>query len=64
MKPTITSGLRIGTPAVTSRGLGVADMDEIADFIALAIKDFDAHKDEISRRVADLLAKHPLYENL
>ena len=64
LKPTITSGLRIGTPAVTSRGLGVDDMDEIADFIALAIKDFDAHKDEISRRVADLLAKHPLYENL
>lgn len=62
-KPTITSGLRIGTPAVTSRGMKEADMDEIADLISLAIFDFDAKEEEIRNRADALLAKYPLYKD-
>lgn len=62
-KPTITSGLRIGTPAVTSRGMNEADMDEIADLISLAIYDFDNKEEEIRQRADALLAKHPLYKD-
>lgn len=62
-KPTITSGLRIGTPAVTTRGMKEADMDEIADLISLAIFDFDAKEEEIRNRAEALLAKYPLYKD-
>ncbi len=62
-KPTITSGLRIGTPAVTTRGMKEADMDEIADLISLAIFDFDAKEEEIRNRADALLAKYPLYKD-
>ncbi len=61
-KPMVTSGVRIGTPAVTTRGLGVAEMDLIADYIARAIRSFDADKEEIARGVAAICAKYPLYE--
>lgn len=60
--PFITSGVRIGTPAVTSRGLNTADMDKIAAYIALAIDDFANNADEIRAGVTELCAKYPLYE--
>ena len=59
--PFITSGVRIGTPAATTRGLGTEDFDKIAEFIALAIKDFDANKDYIKSGVAEICKKYPLY---
>ena len=59
--PFITSGLRIGTPAATTRGLNTEDFDKIAEFIALAIKDFEANKDYIKNGVAEICAKYPLY---
>ena len=60
--PFVTSGVRIGTPAVTTRGMGVEEMKIIADCIADCIFDFAAKKDNIAKRVADLTAKFPLYE--
>ena len=59
--PFITSGLRIGTPAATTRGLGTEDFDKIAEFIALAVKDFDANKEYIKNGVAEICKKYPLY---
>ena len=59
--PFITSGLRIGTPAATTRGLVEEDMDKIAEYISLAIKDFDANKDYIKAGVAAICKKYPLY---
>ncbi len=60
--PFITSGVRIGTPAVTTRGFGVAEMEQIARFIYLASTDFEAKADEIRAGVNALCAKFPLYE--
>ena len=60
--PFVTSGVRIGTPAVTTRGMGVEEMKIIADCIADCIFDFAAKKDDLAKRVADLTAKFPLYE--
>ena len=60
-RPFITSGIRIGTPAATSRGLGVEDMDKIAEYIALAINDFENSADAIRKGVTELCAKYPLY---
>ena len=60
--PFVTSGVRIGTPAVTTRGMGVEEMKIIADCIADCIFDFAAKKDDIAKRVANLTAKFPLYE--
>lgn len=59
--PFITSGLRIGTPAATTRGLIEEDMDKIAEYITLAINDFEANKDYIKNGVADICKKYPLY---
>lgn len=59
--PFITSGVRIGTPAATTRGLGAEDFDKIAEFIALAIKDFEANKDYIKSGVKAICDKYPLY---
>lgn len=61
--PFVTSGIRIGTAAVTSRGFGLAEMDEIASIIALALKHHDNEEklDEARRRVAALTEKFPLY---
>ena len=60
--PFITSGVRIGTPAVTSRGLGTDDMEKIAEFIYLTAKDFENKADEIRAGVNEICAKYPLYE--
>ena len=59
--PFVTSGLRIGTPAATTRGLNTEDFDKIAEFIALAVKDFDANKEYIKNGVAEICKKYPLY---
>ncbi len=63
-KPTITSGLRVGTPAVTTRGLKEADMYEIAELIYLAIHDFAAQETEIKKRVKAICDQYPLYPAL
>ena len=59
--PFITSGIRIGTPATTSRGFVEEDMIEVGKLIGLTIRDFENSKDEIRARVAALCEKHPLY---
>ena len=59
--PFITSGLRIGTPATTSRGFVEEDMVEVGKLIGLTIRDFENSQDEIRERVAALCKKHPLY---
>ena len=61
-KPFVTSGIRIGTPATTSRGFKEEDMVEVGKLIALTIKDFENSKDEIRTRVQALCDKYPLYE--
>ena len=60
--PFITSGIRIGTPAVTTRGLGVEEMDKIAEYIYLCCTDFENKADEIREGVNAICAKYPLYE--
>jgi len=60
--PFITSGVRIGTPAVTSRGFGVAEMDLIAGWIADVINDFENSKDRITKEVIALCQKFPIYD--
>ena len=59
--PFITSGVRLGTPAVTTRGMKEADMDDIAEIIFLTLKDFEANKETCKAKVNALLAKYPLY---
>ena len=59
--PFVTSGLRIGTPAVTTRGFKEAEMKLIATWIYDAITDFEAQKERISREVQELCAKYPIY---
>ncbi|MBO4261880.1 MAG: serine hydroxymethyltransferase [Clostridia bacterium] len=63
-KPTITSGIRLGTPAVTTRGMKEKDMDVIADLIVRTLKDYDSQKETVSKEVADFLSGFPLYPNL
>ena len=59
--PFVTSGIRIGTPAVTSRGLKEADMEKLAELIDLAIRDFDNQKEYIRSEVMKLTEKYPIY---
>ena len=61
-KPFVTSGIRIGTPAVTSRGLGTEDMKVLAELITLTATDFDAKADYIREAVTAICEKYPLYE--
>ena len=58
--PFVTSGIRIGTPAVTSRGLGLEDMDQIAEAIAMMIKEGEAKAGEAKTIVKNLTEKYPL----
>ena len=60
--PFITSGLRVGTPAVTTRGFGTAEMKDIARWISLALTDFEGSRDEITDGVQALCARFPIYE--
>ena len=60
--PFVTSGIRLGTPAVTTRGMKEDDMKEIASIIAGTLKDYEGFKDEALRRVDALTKKYPLYE--
>ncbi|MDE6768004.1 MAG: serine hydroxymethyltransferase, partial [Eubacterium sp.] len=62
LSPFVTSGVRIGTPAATTRGLDTEDMDKIAEYISYAVTDFDNKKEEILEGVAAICAKYPLYE--
>ena len=61
-KPFVTSGLRLGTAAVTSRGFKPEEMVEVADIIAITLSDFEKNADEAKARIAALCAKYPLYE--
>ncbi len=63
-KPFITSGVRLGTAAVTTRGMNEEDMVVIADCIADCIFDFDNKKESVVERVATITAKYPLYPDL
>ena len=60
--PFVTSGVRIGTPAITTRGLNEEDMPKIAECIWLAATDFEAKADYIRAEVTKLCEKYPLYE--
>ena len=64
--PFVTSGIRIGTPATTTRGLKEADMEQVADWIAQALAhvDDEARLQAIRNEVAELCRKHPLYAHL
>ena len=62
LSPFVTSGIRVGTPAVTSRGLCEDEMEQIADFIMVAIRDFDGHADWIRQSVTSICKAYPLYE--
>ncbi len=59
--PFITSGLRIGTPAVTSRGFKEPEMEKIAGFIADILKDYDRNKARVTEEVIALCEKFPIY---
>ncbi|MBQ8816956.1 MAG: serine hydroxymethyltransferase [Clostridia bacterium] len=61
-KPFVTSGVRVGTPAVTSRGLGVEDMKTIAKLFGMVAKDFEGTADSVRATVADICKKYPLYK--
>ena len=60
--PFVTSGIRLGTPAVTSRGFVEADMVEIAELIHLTATEFDSKKEEIRTRANALCEKYPIYQ--
>ena len=61
--PFVTSGVRIGTPAVTTRGLVESDMDKIAQCIWLAATDFEAKADYIRGEVEKICSRYPIYED-
>lgn len=62
--PFVTSGIRLGTPAVTTRGMNTEDMDTIAEAIYLMIKDGENNKGKVIEMVKSLTDKYPLYENV
>ena len=59
--PFVTSGIRLGTAAVTTRGFNTADMDIVAEAIALLVDDVDANKEKAVQMVKTLTDKYPLY---
>ena len=60
-KPSVTSGIRLGTAAVTTRGFGEEDIREVAKIISMALKDYENNADEARARVKALCEKYPLY---
>ena len=60
--PFVTSGLRIGTPAVTTRGFKEPEMKQIADMIADITEDFDKNKDRVTEQVTELCKRFPIYQ--
>ena len=60
--PFVTSGIRIGTPAVTTRGLKEEDMKTISHLIKLTVTDFDTKADEIRAAVNEICSRYPIYE--
>lgn len=60
-KPSVTSGVRLGTPAVTTRGLGLEEMKQIGHCIALTARDFEKSRSEVHDIVMDICKKYPLY---
>ena len=61
-KPFVTSGIRVGTPAATTRGFKEADMEAIASIMWRTATDFEGRQDELRAQVAQLTGKYPLYE--
>ncbi len=61
LSPFVTSGLRVGTPAVTSRGFKEAEMEMIADWFKAVATDFENSKDRVAKEVMELCAKYPIY---
>ena len=59
-KPSVTSGIRLGTPAVTTRGMNEDDMDTIAEIIALSLEDVVKNGDRVKAAVKELTDKYPL----
>jgi glycine hydroxymethyltransferase len=63
--PMVSSGVRIGTPALASRGLGVEEFRELGAVIRSALcGDFESEREELSRRCAEIAQRHPLYPGL
>ncbi len=62
--PFVTSGIRVGTPAVTTRGFKAAEMREIASLLGMAARDFEGGKDKIRKAVADMCACYPAYDGV
>ena len=60
--PFVTSGVRIGTAAVTTRGLNEEDMDKIAEYITLVLNDYENSKEKVRAGVEEICKKYPLYE--
>ena len=61
-RPGVTSGVRIGTPAVTTRGFTAEDMPIIADCIDRIVRDYEGSREEVIAAVRALTKKHPIYE--
>lgn len=59
--PFVTSGVRLGTAAVTTRGMGIEEMDKIAEYITLALNDFEGSFEKIKAGVEDICERFPLY---
>ncbi len=59
--PFVTSGVRLGTAAVTTRGMGTEEMDKIAEYITLALNDFEGSFEKIKAGVEDICERFPLY---
>ena len=60
-KPFVTSGIRVGTPAATTRGFKEAEMEKIGGWIKDVIADFEGNKDRVTKEVLELCAQYPLY---